>query len=117
MKMHPPCRGDIWLADLEPVAGHEQGGRRPCLIVPDDAFNHGPAGLVVVLPVTSRNRGIPLHVALTPPEGGLKMASVVMPEMVRSISVTRLGKRLGKVTPDTLELVAERLEVLLCLGQ
>lgn len=116
MKTHAPCRGEIWLADLEPVAGHEQGGRRPCLIVSDDLFNHGPAGLVVVLPVTSRNRGIPLHVALTPPEGGLKMPSVIMPEMVRSVSVARLGKRLGKVSPSTLEHVAARLAALLCIG-
>lgn len=49
-----PCRGEIWTADLEPARGHEQGGQRPCLILSDDRFNQGPAGLVVILPLTTK---------------------------------------------------------------
>ncbi|MDX2212140.1 MAG: type II toxin-antitoxin system PemK/MazF family toxin [Oculatellaceae cyanobacterium bins.114] len=41
-------RGQVWLADLNPVKGHEQAGKRPCLIISVDLFNQGPAGLVVV---------------------------------------------------------------------
>lgn len=59
----PPARGDIWLADLNPVRGHEQAGRRPVLVVSVDLFNQGRADLVVVLPVTSTIRA-PFHFTL-----------------------------------------------------
>lgn len=63
-------RGDVWLADLDPIRGHEQAGRRPCLIISTDLFNNGPAGLVMIVPLTTRARNIPTHVAVTPPEAG-----------------------------------------------
>ena len=48
-----PSRGEIWMVDLNSARGHEQAGVRPALVVSVDTFNHGPAGLAVVLPVTS----------------------------------------------------------------
>ncbi len=110
-----PSRGEIWMADLEPTAGHEQGGNRPCLVLSDNLFNHGPAELVVVLPVTSRQRGIPLRVPVLPPEGGLKVPSYVMPEMIRSISTQRLSRRMGQVSADTLTTIERHTRVLLGL--
>src|SRR3990170_1190644 len=50
--MVAPGRGEVWMTDLSPVRGHEQAGRRPALIVSDTVFNQGPAGLVIVLPIT-----------------------------------------------------------------
>jgi mRNA interferase MazF len=47
-----PERGDIWLADLDPVRGREQAGRRPILIVSVDGFNQSKAGLAIVVPLT-----------------------------------------------------------------
>jgi mRNA interferase MazF len=108
-----PSRGDIWTVDLDPTCGHEQAGRRPALVVSVDLFNRGPAGLVVVLPITSKAKGVPLHVPLAPPEGGVKTASYVKCEDIRSISKERLAKRLGCVSPDTLHEVEDRLAVLL----
>jgi mRNA interferase MazF len=116
MKGRKPCRGEIWMADFEPVAGHEQGGKRPCLVLSEDLFNHGPAGLAVVLPITSRLRGIPLHVLIEPPEGGLKAQSVVLPEMIRAISVTRLVRRIGAVNPPTLARAEAHVAALLGLS-
>ena len=92
-----PCRGELWFADLEPVTGHEQGGKRPCLILSDDIFNHGPAELVVVLPITSRTRDFPLRIPVEPEESGLKTTSYIMPEMVRAISTQRLSRRIGSL--------------------
>ncbi|HYN21742.1 MAG TPA: type II toxin-antitoxin system PemK/MazF family toxin, partial [Thermoanaerobaculia bacterium] len=48
-----PGRGEVWLASLDPVRGHEQAGTRPVLIVSEDLFNRGPAELIIALPVTS----------------------------------------------------------------
>ena len=110
-----PSRGELWMADLEPITGHEQGGRRPCVVLSDDLFNHGPAELVVVLPITSRDRGIPLRVPLEPPEGGVRMASFVMPEMIRSISTRRLASRIGVISSATMGVVEEHVKAVLGL--
>ena len=113
---HKPCRGELWMADLEPITGHEQGGKRPCLVFSDDVFNHGPSELVVVLPITSKNREIPLRVPVAPPEGGLKATSYVMPEMIRSISVGRLVRRLGALSHAKMRLVETHVRIVLGLG-
>jgi mRNA interferase MazF len=110
-----PARGEIWLAHLDPARGHEQAGTRPILIVSDDLFNRGPAGLVIAVPITSRLRPIPFHVRMTPPQGGLTVESAALCEAVRSISKERLVKRLGAVSGGTLELVEDRLRILLRL--
>jgi mRNA interferase MazF len=78
-------------------------------------FNHGPAGLVVVLPITSRAEGIPWHVTLKPPEGGVRQRSFIKCEDMRSISKERLLERWGSVTAETMAKVEDRLRILLGL--
>lgn len=113
--MSAPARGDVWLADLNPVRGHEQAGRRPVLVVSEDLFNQGPAGLAIVLPMTSTIRSIPSHVPLAPPEGGVQSRSAILCEGVRSISAERLVVRWGAVSRRTMEAVEDRLRILLRL--
>ncbi len=110
-----PARGEIWLANLNPTQGHEQRGIRPVLVISDDAFNHGPADLVIVLPLTTTDRGLPLHVAVNAPDGGLRYDSFVMCEAIRSISRTRLIDRWGSVSPAILSDVEDRLVIVLDL--
>jgi mRNA interferase MazF len=113
--MSQPARGEVWLAELNPVRGHEQAGQRPVLVVSEDLFNRGPAGLVIVLPVTSTLRPIPSRVRLSPPEGGLKIDSDVLCDAIRSISKERLLVRWGMVRSEIMEEVADRLRILLRL--
>lgn len=110
-----PARGEVWLADLDPTRGHEQAGRRPVLVLSETLFNRGPAGLAVVLPITSRLRPIPSHVRLVPPEGGLRKESAVLCEAIRSISSERLSARLGEVRASTLAKVEDVVRILLGL--
>lgn len=110
-----PSRGEVWLVDLHPSRGHEQTGVRPGLVVSVDPFNHGPAGLVVLLPITSVSKGIPFHVELRPPEGGVKTKSYIKCEDVRSLAKERLARRWGKVSSTTLAAVEDRLRILLGL--
>ncbi|WP_164928563.1 type II toxin-antitoxin system PemK/MazF family toxin [Gloeobacter violaceus] len=110
-----PGRGEVWLADLDPTRGREQAGRRPCLVVSADPLNRGPAQLVVVLPITSRDKGIPFHVGLEPPEGGVTVRSFIKCEDVRSISTQRLTEKWGAVRNETLLAVEDRLRILLSL--
>ena len=115
MTAAPPLRGEVWQVDLNPTKGHEQAGRRPGLIVSVDLFNRGPAGLLVVVPVTSRRKRIPFHVEVNPPEGGLSQPSFIKCEDVRSVSATRLHKLLGKVSAGTMAEVEDRLRILMGL--
>lgn len=113
--MNAPGRGEVWLADLNPTRGREQAGRGPLLVVSEDLFNRGPAGLVIVLPVTSAVRPVPSHVRVDPPEGGLKNTSAILCDAIRSISTDRLIARWGSVGPRTIDAIEDRLRILLRL--
>jgi mRNA interferase MazF len=113
--MPDPLRGEVWNVNLDPTKGREQRGTRPALVVSHNSFNRGAAELVIVVPLTTTFRGIPLHVRVDPPEGGLKSPSFAKIEDVRSISKERLTKRFGMVSSSTLDQVADRLRIVLDL--
>jgi mRNA interferase MazF len=69
--------------------------------------------LVVVVPLTSKRKGVPWHVLVTPPEAGLKSKSYIKCEDVRSVSRARLTKRWGQVSEATMDAVEDRLQILL----
>lgn len=108
-----PLRGEVWLVDLNPTKGHEQAGKRPGLVISDDIFNAGPSGLVVILPLTAKNKNIPLHEMIAPPEGGLKEVSYVKCEDIRPVSKQRLLARIGMVRKERLRAIEEKVKVLL----
>jgi len=110
-------RGEVWVADFDPVRGREQGRQRPALILSNDQFNNGPAGLVVVVPFTTRERArMPLRVRVDPPEGGLNETSFALCEAVRSISTGRLIEGpWGSVSARTLASIEFRVRTLLDL--
>lgn len=113
--MKPARRGEVWIVDLDPVAGHEQGGRRPALILSVDQFNASRADLVTLLPITSRARAVRTRVVVRPPEGGLSVPSWVIGEQTRTVAATRLARRLGVVSATTMEQVSEIVRALLGL--
>jgi mRNA interferase MazF len=103
------------MVDLDPTIGHEQAGKRPALVLSVDPFNQSPAELVIVLPLTSRDKGIRSHVEIPQGTGGLRLRSFVKCEDVRSISTQRLGRRLGAVGSDVLERAEDIVRILLGL--
>ena len=113
--MKTPKRGEIWWVELSPTRGHEQSGRRPGLILSDDLFNAGPAELVVVLPMTTRDKRIPSHVAVEPSEPRLKVRRFIKCEEPRTIAKERLGSRMGAVKQETMAEVERRVRWLLGL--
>ena len=113
--MPTPSRSEVWTVNLNPVKGHEQAGHRPGLVISVNTFNHGPAGLVAIIPITTKEKGIPFHVAISPPEGGVSQKSFIKCEDIRSVSTERLSKCLGTVSLKTLQAVEERLKILLDL--
>lgn len=115
MSRPEPSRGDVWSINLDPTLGREQAGTRPALIVSVDKFNRGPADLIVVLPITSKDKKQPIHVPIKPPEGGLSILSFVKCEDIRSVSKQRLEQFYGTVSAQTIAEVEKRVRILLNL--
>lgn len=89
-------RGDIYYAELNPVIGSEQGGKRPVLIISNDIGNkHSPT--VIVAPITSRvhtKAKLPTHTLIKDFEG-LDKNSIILLEQIRTIDKQRLREYLG----------------------
>lgn len=94
--------GEVWLAELDPTVGHEQGGRRPTVVVSSAGFNSLPIDMAIVVPLTGNDRGLVTQPRITSPESGLKRASFARPEDVRAVDARRLRRRLGRVTAEEL---------------
>jgi mRNA interferase MazF len=96
----PYQAGDVLLADLDPVAGHEQGGRRPVLVLSGASYNELRSDQLIVAAITSRQRGLPFHIAMGA-ESGLRVPSWAQSESVRAISAQRVIRHLGRARPET----------------
>jgi mRNA interferase MazF len=105
-------RGDIFWADLDPTRGHEQSGTRPVLILSEEVFNER-SGTVIAIAITSQEprAGFPLTLELK--SAKLPKQSWAKISQVRTLSVKRLGDKLGRVSPEELSLIVEGLNEIL----
>jgi mRNA interferase MazF len=101
-------RGELRWADLNPVRGKEQAGKRPVLILSQDVFNER-SGTVIAVAITSQPQraGFPLTLELE--SKGLPKKSWVKISQIRTLAVERIGQRLGRATPEELARVVEGL--------
>jgi mRNA interferase MazF len=101
-------RGEIYWADLNPVKGREHAGRRPVLIISEDVFNEH-SQTVIALAVTSQPQraGFPLTHPL--PNMDLPKESWVKMSQIRTLSIERLGKKMGRVSHNELDHIIEGL--------
>ena len=101
-------RGDIVWAELNPTVGHEQAGQRPVVILSHDVFNDR-SGTVIAVAVSSQEprAGFPLAVEITTAK--LPKRSWVKTSQIRTLSVERLGRKLGHISPEELERIIEGL--------
>ena len=101
-------RGDIRWADLNPTRGREQAGLRPVLILSHDIFNER-SGTVIAVAITSQPQraGFPLTLELK--TGDMPKQSWVKISQVRTLSVERIGKLIGRASQEELAQVIEGL--------
>lgn len=101
-------RGEIRWADLDPVRGREQAGRRPVLILSADVFNDR-SGTVIAVAVTSQPQraGYPLTLELA--SADLPKQSWAKISQIRTLAVERIGDLLGTASPEELERVVDGL--------
>ena len=91
-----PAKGDLMMVTFDPQSGHEQKGRRPALVISNDAFNQR-TGIAIVCPITNTKRNIPFHVAL-PPES--TVTGFVMVEQVKAIDFRARQARFIEKAPE-----------------
>jgi len=101
-------RGEICWADLSPGRGHEQTGRRPVLILSHDVFNER-SGTVIAMAITSQPQQAGFPLTLEIGTGGLPKRSWVKMSQVRTLAAERIGKRIGRLTPEELVKVVDGL--------
>ena len=101
-------RGDIIWADLNPTIGHEQSGLRPVLILSHNVFNER-SGTVIAIALTSQPQraGFPLTLELE--SAKLPKKSWAKISQNRTLSVKRLRKKMGKASPEEVDLLVEGL--------
>lgn len=111
-------RGDIFIADLDPVVGSEQGGVRPVVIVQNDRGNRF-SPTVICAAMTSRlsKHDLPTHVWVSSKDSGLRSDSLVLCEQIRTLEKRRLQTRVGRVDDLVIRRVEEALRAALGLTQ
>jgi mRNA interferase MazF len=114
-KIAQPKQGEVYLVNFDPTIGAEIQKTRPASIVQNDIANrHSPITIVAALTSQFDEPLYPTEVFIQPPEGGLIIPPVVLLNQVRSVDKRRLVRRLGTLTPTTMERVDRA--ILISLG-
>ena len=108
-------RGDIVVANLEPVKGSEQGGTRPVLIIQNDIGNEYST-TTIVAPLTSSimKKEYPTNVVLRS-FTGLKKDSTILLNQIRAIDKKRITKKIGILDNFTMNKVDRAIKISLGL--
>jgi len=111
-----PRRGELYFADLDPAVGSEQGGRRPVLIIQNDAGNeHSPAVIIAAITSAPAKVSFPVDVAITSHQSGLIKGSRVLLGQVRTIDKRRLEDYIGQLSAPQMAQVDQALAISLGL--
>ena len=109
-------RGDIFLTNLEPVVGSEQGGIRPVLIIQNDKSNtYSP--VIIVAAITSKifSKEFPTNVLVSKEDSGLDKDSTILLNQMRTIDKSRLLKKAGSLDSYIMRKVNKALKISLAL--
>ena len=110
-------RGGVYLADLSPGQGSEQGGKRPVVIIQNNVGNrHSPTVIVAAITGKINKAKIPTHVEISKDTYKLDMDSVILLEQIRTVDKTRLEEKLTYLDEEKMREVNEALIISLALG-
>lgn len=105
-------RGEVYLADLSPVQGSEQGGKRPVVIIQNNVGNrHSPTVIVAAITGKINKAKIPTHVEISKEAYKLDMDSVILLEQIRTVDKIRLQEKLTYLDEDKMREVNDALKV------
>nr|WP_272108684.1 type II toxin-antitoxin system PemK/MazF family toxin [Staphylococcus sp. NRL 22/194] len=111
-------RGDVYLADLSPVQGSEQGGVRPVVIIQNDTGNkYSPTVIVAAITGRINKAKIPTHVEIEKHKYRLDRDSVILLEQIRTLDKKRLKEKLTYLSEEKMKEVDEALDISLGLHE
>ena len=111
-------RGDIFIADLNPVVGSEQGGVRPVVVVQNDRGNRfSPTVICAAMTSKLGKSDLPTHVWVSARDSGLKSDSLVLCEQIRTLEKRRLQSYCGHIGGLALTRVNAALLAAMGLGR
>jgi len=106
-------QGELWYANLSQVVGSEQAGMRPLLIISGNLLNTY-LNVVICCPLTTKIKNYKGNLVLNPDNvNNLSETSEVLTFHVRSVSKSRLVKKIGNVSKEELRLVKKCLDEIL----
>lgn len=99
-------RGDIVVANLEPVIGSEQKGTRPVLIIQNDDSNEF-SPTTIIAPITTRiyTKEFPTNVEVDKSDSKLKSNSTILLNQIRTIDKSRISRKISALNSRTMEKV------------
>jgi len=104
-------RGEVWLANLNPTQGSEQAGIRPVIIFQNDIISQfSTTTITIPLTTNQRRASLPICMLIEQGDGGLSEDSVALCFQIRVLDKTRLIRRLGQLSAET---IAQLEEVML----
>ncbi|MBC1917034.1 type II toxin-antitoxin system PemK/MazF family toxin [Listeria seeligeri] len=99
--------GDIIYLDLSPTVGHEQRGKRPCIVLSERILY---SSMICVAPITTKRKVFPFHVDLP---DSLKIEGQILMEHHRMVDVKSRGYQLVEKAPvSVLDACRELMRVL-----
>lgn len=110
---HTYLRGDMYYAVLEPGMGSEQYGKRPVLIIQNNAGNKY-SSTVIIAAITSKvgvKPKLPTHYFLEAGTSGLQESSIILFEQIRTISKQRLESYIGQLSKRHIQKMNHALAV------
>ena len=110
-------RGDVVVANLEPVTGSEQGGIRPVLILQNNVLNkHAPT--TIIAPITSKiyTKEYPTNVFLLKEESGLNKDSTVLLNQIKTIDKSRITKKISFLNNEIMRKIDLAIKISLDLN-
>ncbi len=106
-------KGEIWLADLNPIRGNEQAGMRPVVIISGNAMNDN-LNLSIICPLTTKIKNFPGDIILNQDEtNGLNTKSEILIFQIRTITHNRFIKKIGAITDEQMKELVSKLNKIL----
>jgi len=110
-------RGNIFIANLEPIKGHEQGGIRPVLVIQNNIYNQYST-VIIIAAITSKifSKEYPTNVFISKEESGLKKDSTILLNQIRTIDKQRIIKKVSSLNEFTIKKIDLAIKISLGLN-
>ncbi len=101
----------LWWVDLGTPIGHQHGGLRPAIVVSSSTHCRFPIDMALIVPLTTRDRGLDHHVRIDSTESGLNRPSWARTEDIRAVTTTRFTRSqpIGTASASEIEQLSDWL--------